>query len=268
MTYRGEEDAEVAGHWLRKVERVINHMQVPEELRVDYMTQLLVESAQSWCETIRERRSGEVLRWRDFHEEFEERYYSWEHRREKEHEFLDLRQGDLIVLEYERRFQDLAGFASTYLPIERHRVERFRDGLTWELRMILIAIQFESVRELVRVAQGMERVIRDTPKPVVEQSQVIGAKRRDFEFLTRRPPLPKKEKSGQSSSQFQKRGESFIPGGSLGGSRRVSGRGAWGGQSRQGVKTAGGSTEQKEPTYPFCQRCEQRHLRDCSAMPW
>jgi hypothetical protein len=28
--------------------------------------------------TIRERRSGEALRLRDFREEFEERYYSWE----------------------------------------------------------------------------------------------------------------------------------------------------------------------------------------------
>jgi hypothetical protein len=72
----------------------------------------------------------------------------------------------------------------------------------------------------------MERVIRDTSKPVVEHSQIIGAKRRDFKFLTRRPPLPKKEKSGQSSSQFQRRGGSFIPGGSSGGSRGVSGRGA------------------------------------------
>jgi hypothetical protein len=129
MTYHGEEDAEVAGHWLRKVERVINQMQVLEELRVDCVTQLLVDSAHSWWETIRERRSGEVLRWRDFHEEFEERYYSWEHKKEKEHEFLNLRQGDLTVLKYERRFQDLAAFASTYLPTERHRVERFRDGL-------------------------------------------------------------------------------------------------------------------------------------------
>jgi len=67
MTYRGEEDAEVARHWLRKVERVINQMQVPEELRVDCVTQLLVDSAHSWWETIR---SGEVLRWRDFREEF------------------------------------------------------------------------------------------------------------------------------------------------------------------------------------------------------
>ncbi|KAL9397429.1 hypothetical protein Peur_011682 [Populus x canadensis] len=110
MTYGGEEDVEVVGHWLRKVERVINQMQVLEELRVDCVTQLLVDSAHSW--------------------------------REKEQEFLDLRQGDLTVLEYERRFQDLAAFASTYLPTERHRVERFRDGLRRELRMILIAMQF------------------------------------------------------------------------------------------------------------------------------
>ena len=76
----------------------------------------------------------------------------------------------MTVLEHERRFQDLAAFSSTYRPIERHRVERFRDGLRQELRMILIAMQFQSVRELVWAAQGMERVMRDTPKPVVKQS--------------------------------------------------------------------------------------------------
>jgi len=98
--------------------------------------------------------------------------------------------------------------------------------------MILIAMQFQSVRELVRATQGMERVIRDAPKLVVEQSQVIGAKRRDFEFLTGRPPLSKKGKSEQSSGQFQRRGGSFTLGGSSGGSRLVSGRGSWGGQTR------------------------------------
>jgi hypothetical protein len=139
MTYRGEEDAEVAGHWLRKMERVINQIQVPKELRVDCVTQLLIESAHSWWETIRKMRLGEVLRWRDFHEEFEERYYSWKHMREKEYEFLDLRQKDLIVLEYKRRYQDLAAFASTYLPTE---VEIFRNGMRHELSMILIAMQF------------------------------------------------------------------------------------------------------------------------------
>jgi len=58
----------------------------------------------------------------------------------------------------------------------------------------------------------------------------------------------------------------FTPGGSSRGSRQVNGRGTWRGQSRQGVKTAGGSTEQRGPVYSFCQRCEQRHPGDCSAM--
>jgi hypothetical protein len=66
--------------------------------------------------------------------------------------------------------------------------------------------------------------MRDALKLVVEQSQVTGAKRRDFGFLTRRPPLPNKGKSGQSSGQFQRRGRSYTPGGSSGGFRQV-GRG-------------------------------------------
>ena len=37
-TYSGEEDAEVTGHWLRKVERVIDQMQVPKESQVDCVT--------------------------------------------------------------------------------------------------------------------------------------------------------------------------------------------------------------------------------------
>jgi hypothetical protein len=50
--------------------------------------------------------------------------------------------------------------------------------------------------------QGMKRVMRDAPKLVVKQSRASRGKRRDFGFLTWRPPLPKKGKSGQSSGQF------------------------------------------------------------------
>ena len=55
------------------MERVIDQIQVPKELRVDCVTHLLIESAHSWWESIRKRRSGDVLRWKDFREEFEER---------------------------------------------------------------------------------------------------------------------------------------------------------------------------------------------------
>jgi hypothetical protein len=48
------------------VERVVGQMQVLEKSRVDCVSRLLTKSVHSWWETIRERRSGEVLRWKDF----------------------------------------------------------------------------------------------------------------------------------------------------------------------------------------------------------
>jgi len=67
--------------------------------------------------------------------------------------------------------------------------------------------------------------MRDAPKPLVEQSQATGDKRRDFGFAIGRPPFPKKRKSGQSLEQFQKGGGNFTPGGSLRGSRQFGGGG-------------------------------------------
>lgn len=48
VIYSEEEDVEVVGHWLRKIERVMNQMPIPKEVRVDYVTQLLIKSVYSW----------------------------------------------------------------------------------------------------------------------------------------------------------------------------------------------------------------------------
>jgi hypothetical protein len=39
-----------------------------------------------------------------------------------------LRQGEMSVLEYERRFHDLSLFALHYVPIEEHMIEKLKDG--------------------------------------------------------------------------------------------------------------------------------------------
>ena len=156
--FMGEEDAEIAGRWLRKIERSMDQIAVPAELRVDCATQLLSDRAQTWWDIVKERRAAETLRWRDFRTEFENQYYSRQHWKIKEQEFLALTQGDMTVLEYERRFQDLSMFASVYLPTEQHRIERLRDGLRQELRMGLAALQFPTVRDFIVAAQSLEAV--------------------------------------------------------------------------------------------------------------
>ena len=40
-----------------------------------------------------------------------------------------LRQGGMSVLEYKRRFHDLSLFASQFVSIEQHMMDRPRDGL-------------------------------------------------------------------------------------------------------------------------------------------
>jgi hypothetical protein len=100
--YSGEQDAEVAGRWIRKVEKTMIQINIPHDLRVDFATQLLLDGAMTWWETIQLRRATKTLSWDDFKTEFENQYYSKYHRKMKEQEFLALRQEGMSVLEYER----------------------------------------------------------------------------------------------------------------------------------------------------------------------
>jgi hypothetical protein len=108
--YSSEQNVEVAGRWIRKVEKTMIQIKIPHDLRVDCTTQLLSDDAMTWWETVQLRRATETLSWDDFKIEFKNQYYSKYHRKMKEHEFLALRQEGMSVLEYERRFHDLSLF--------------------------------------------------------------------------------------------------------------------------------------------------------------
>jgi len=74
---------------------------------------------------------------------------------------MALKQRDMSVLDYERRFHDLSMFASYYVPSEQHRVERLRDGLGQELRQGLIAFNFETTRDLIEAAKALKACMKE-----------------------------------------------------------------------------------------------------------
>jgi len=96
----------------------------------------------------------ETLTWSDF-----KQFYSRYHHKVKEKTLLALIQGDMSVLEYERRFHDLSLFALHYILTEKHMIEKLRDGLQQELRQGLIVLRFKSIRELIEAAQALEAYI-------------------------------------------------------------------------------------------------------------
>ena len=192
--FMGEEDAEIAGQWLRKIKRSMDQIAVPVELRVDYATQLLSYRAQTWWDIVKEIRAVEMLRWRDFRTEFENQYYSRQHRKIKEQELLAFTYEDMTVLEYERRFHDLSMFAFVYLPTEQHRIERLWDGLRQELRMGLAALQFPTVRDFIVAAQSLEAVAAAGRWEGDGQGIMGAEKHKEPALFTRRPPFLKKGK--------------------------------------------------------------------------
>ena len=64
--YSGEQDVEVAGRWIRKVEKTMIQIKIPQDMRVDCATQLLSDGAMTWLEIVQSRRAIETLSWDDF----------------------------------------------------------------------------------------------------------------------------------------------------------------------------------------------------------
>jgi len=170
--------------WLRKVEDTLEEIQVAQELRVRCATQLLSDRAHSWWDIVRSRRPIGSWTWAEFWAQFESQYYSSQHQRIKAQEFLTLTQGDMAVLEYERRFHDLSMFAPYIVPTEQHRIQKMRDGLRQDLKQALIPHRFETTRELIDATEALETCMKEG-----QQGQSELGKRKEFEFTTGRPPF-------------------------------------------------------------------------------
>ena len=52
----------------------------------------------------------------------------------KAQEFLELKQGTMIVIKYMARFTELARFADDYVAIDMAKVRRFENGLKLSIR--------------------------------------------------------------------------------------------------------------------------------------
>ncbi|XP_038888081.1 uncharacterized protein LOC120077997 [Benincasa hispida] len=75
--------------------------------------------------------NGGQATWDQFKELFYEKYFSAHVRYNKQAEFMNLKQGTMIVEEYEEKFDRLSYFASDLVSTEAKKVERFVQGL-WD----------------------------------------------------------------------------------------------------------------------------------------
>ncbi|KAL8088434.1 hypothetical protein AgCh_038282 [Apium graveolens] len=115
--FKGEVDPVVARNWLKEIEKAFTLTQVSDDLKTDYASYFLMNEANYWWESTRALEGEGHVSWTRFTELFLEKYFPDGLRNQLEVEFLELKQGERSVLEYEAKFTELARLVPEYAAL-------------------------------------------------------------------------------------------------------------------------------------------------------
>ena len=101
------------------------------------------------------------MTWAEFHDLFMGKYFPDTARHAKAQEFLELKQGTMIVLEYVARFTKLSRFADDYVATGMAKVRRFENGLKLSIRGRIVGLRLQDINSMVGTAMTIEREIED-----------------------------------------------------------------------------------------------------------
>ena len=96
------------------------------------------------------------ISWTRLTELFLKKYFPDGLRSQLEVEFLELKQGERSVLEYEAKFTKLARLVPEYVSTEIQKARRFQQGLKPEIRRGVVALQLKTYSSMVQVTPVME----------------------------------------------------------------------------------------------------------------
>ena len=114
------------------------------------------------------------------------KYFSDTARHAKAHEFLELKQGVMTVMDYVSRFKELARFADDYVATDMAKIRRFENGLKLSIRVRIVGLRLQDMDSMVGTTLTIEREIEDA-------------------WSTRDASVSSKRKESQSSSNSGKR---------------------------------------------------------------
>ena len=105
--------------------------------------------SQIWWDWVKTSRDLEAMTWAEFHEIFMGKYFPTTARHAKAQEFLELKQGAMIVMEYVAKFTELARFADDYVATDVAKVRRFENGLRLSIRGKIVELHLQDMDSMV-----------------------------------------------------------------------------------------------------------------------
>ena len=156
------EKSEKAEFWLEKLQRILEEVRCPPDRRVSCAVSLLQSEAYDWWKLVlRSPRIPNPMTWEFFIQEFRAKYVTDMYRDSKWKQFLNLKQRNFSVVEYEKESSRLNKYVPELVLIEAFRCRQFEDGLHNSIKRYLAPMtSFQTVDfyQLVQAALKVERL--------------------------------------------------------------------------------------------------------------
>ncbi|XP_042472473.1 uncharacterized protein LOC122055157 [Zingiber officinale] len=234
--FKGTTDPIAAEGWIQSLETIFDFMQLIDANKVRCAIFMLRDDARVWWEGARLTVDLTILTWADFKEVFYGKYFTVDNRTRLAREFLELRQGDMTVAEYVRRFERGRYFVPmiTSQPVEE--LKHFTEGLRPAIRHDVRLSRVTTFRGAVDQALMSERDRNDMVKEA--QHKRLSYQGRDQQEPGKRRSVPGQNPGKQSFKQAQPRQQI---------------------QKTQAVEGTGVRAENKVR----CSKCEKIHAGQC-----
>ncbi|KAL8147109.1 hypothetical protein AgCh_004723 [Apium graveolens] len=106
----GSADPTNARAWLKEMEKAFALFKVEEDQKMDFASYFLKGETNYWWKSKKALEGEGVVNWDRFTELFWEKYFPCYIKNQMEIKFLELKQGNLSVTDYEAKFTELARF--------------------------------------------------------------------------------------------------------------------------------------------------------------
>ena len=151
-----------AEFWLEKLERVLEEVRCPPDQRASCEISLLQGDAYDWWKLVLKSPGIPNPMTEEFLvQEFREKYVTDMYRESKWKQFLNMKQRNLFVAEYEKEFNHLSKYAPEAVLTEAFQCMQFEDGLHDSIKRYLApvtSLQHVNFYHLVQAAMKVERL--------------------------------------------------------------------------------------------------------------
>ncbi|XP_063946053.1 uncharacterized protein LOC135151501 [Daucus carota subsp. sativus] len=190
--FKGAANPVEASRWLKEIEKAFDLANVGEEQKTQFASYFLKNEANYWWESKKALEGGNVITWERFKVLFLEKYFPRHMQNQMEIKFLELKQDDMSVADYEVRFTELARFVPDQVDTDEKRAKRFQQGLKDWIRSRVAMFEMTSYVSIVQKAM------------IIENESEISQKNRDGKKKKVEAPEGS-QRQGNSQGNFNKR---------------------------------------------------------------